>query len=137
MFTKHKGGAVWVASCSHPVGSTEGPSQRLCLIAVPRPACQVNVSLEGRLDTQGVLSTPYFPSYYSPSTHCSWHITVSPAPLPTALCPERPTGLGTQDRKGQCLVLLKAHRLRSGCQSCQGGGRHSQGLPDGDETSVC
>nr|XP_040137738.1 transmembrane protease serine 6 [Ictidomys tridecemlineatus] len=39
-------------------------------------ACQVNVTLEGRLDTQGVLSTPYFPSYYSPSTHCSWHITV-------------------------------------------------------------
>ncbi|KAG3291004.1 transmembrane protease, serine 6 [Ictidomys tridecemlineatus] len=36
----------------------------------------VNVTLEGRLDTQGVLSTPYFPSYYSPSTHCSWHITV-------------------------------------------------------------
>ncbi|XP_006865341.1 PREDICTED: transmembrane protease serine 6 [Chrysochloris asiatica] len=39
-------------------------------------ACQVNLTLEGRLDLQGVLSTPYFPSYYSPSTHCSWHLTV-------------------------------------------------------------
>uniref|UniRef100_A0A8C2W3W0 Transmembrane protease serine 6 n=1 Tax=Chinchilla lanigera TaxID=34839 RepID=A0A8C2W3W0_CHILA len=39
-------------------------------------ACQVNLTLEGRLDPQGALSTPYFPSYYSPSTHCSWHLTV-------------------------------------------------------------
>uniref|UniRef100_A0A8C6W7C1 Transmembrane protease serine 6 n=1 Tax=Nannospalax galili TaxID=1026970 RepID=A0A8C6W7C1_NANGA len=38
--------------------------------------CQVNLTLEGRLDKQGFLSTPYFPSYYSPSTHCSWHLTV-------------------------------------------------------------
>ncbi|KAB0386144.1 hypothetical protein FD755_001100 [Muntiacus reevesi] len=39
-------------------------------------ACEVNLTLEGRLEPQGVLSTPYFPSYYSPSTHCSWHLTV-------------------------------------------------------------
>ncbi|XP_059881586.1 transmembrane protease serine 6 isoform X1 [Delphinus delphis] len=39
-------------------------------------ACEVNLTLEGRLELQGVLSTPYFPSYYSPSTHCSWHLTV-------------------------------------------------------------
>ncbi|EDL29681.1 transmembrane serine protease 6, isoform CRA_c, partial [Mus musculus] len=38
--------------------------------------CQVNLTLEGRLDTQGFLRTPYYPSYYSPSTHCSWHLTV-------------------------------------------------------------
>ncbi|XP_004700767.1 transmembrane protease serine 6 [Echinops telfairi] len=39
-------------------------------------ACEANLTLEDRLDLQGVLSTPYFPSYYSPSTHCSWHLTV-------------------------------------------------------------
>ncbi|XP_040325408.1 transmembrane protease serine 6 isoform X1 [Herpailurus yagouaroundi] len=39
-------------------------------------ACEVNLTLEGRLEPQGVLSTPYFPSYYSPSTHCSWHLMV-------------------------------------------------------------
>ncbi|XP_031204396.1 transmembrane protease serine 6 isoform X1 [Mastomys coucha] len=38
--------------------------------------CQVNLTLEGRLDPQGFLRTPYYPSYYSPSTHCSWHLTV-------------------------------------------------------------
>ncbi|OBS69392.1 hypothetical protein A6R68_02010 [Neotoma lepida] len=38
--------------------------------------CQVNLTLEGRLDLQGFLRTPYYPSYYSPSTHCSWHLTV-------------------------------------------------------------
>ncbi|XP_045042836.2 transmembrane protease serine 6 isoform X3 [Desmodus rotundus] len=40
--------------------------------------CEVNLTLEGQLETQGVLSTPYFPSYYSPSTHCSWHLKVPP-----------------------------------------------------------
>lgn len=49
----------------------------------------MNLTLEGRLEPQGVLSTPYFPSYYSPSTHCSWHLTVSP---PT-LCPQHPIDL--------------------------------------------
>ncbi|EHH65809.1 hypothetical protein EGM_02652 [Macaca fascicularis] len=39
-------------------------------------ACEVNLTLDDRLDSQGVLSTPYFPSYYSPRTHCSWHLTV-------------------------------------------------------------
>uniref|UniRef100_A0A8D0PQ22 Transmembrane protease serine 6 n=2 Tax=Sus scrofa TaxID=9823 RepID=A0A8D0PQ22_PIG len=39
-------------------------------------ACEVNLTLEDRLEPQGILSTPYFPSYYSPSTHCSWHFTV-------------------------------------------------------------
>ncbi|XP_060245078.1 transmembrane protease serine 6 isoform X1 [Meriones unguiculatus] len=38
--------------------------------------CQVNLTLEGRLDLQGFLRTPYYPSYYSPNTHCSWHLTV-------------------------------------------------------------
>lgn len=47
--------------------------------------CQVNLTLEGRLDTQGFLRTPYYPSYYSPSTHCSWHLTVSSSP--PAACP--------------------------------------------------
>ena len=46
----------------------------------------MNLTLEGQLETQGVLSTPYFPSYYSPSTHCSWHLKVSRAPhLPLPL----------------------------------------------------
>ncbi|XP_055108667.1 transmembrane protease serine 6 isoform X2 [Symphalangus syndactylus] len=39
-------------------------------------ACEVNLTLDDRLDSQGILSTPYFPSYYSPRTHCSWHLTV-------------------------------------------------------------
>ncbi|GAB1299552.1 Transmembrane protease serine 6 [Apodemus speciosus] len=38
--------------------------------------CQVNLTLDGRLDRQGFLRTPYYPSYYSPSTHCSWHLRV-------------------------------------------------------------
>uniref|UniRef100_A0A8C5NZB2 Transmembrane protease serine 6 n=1 Tax=Jaculus jaculus TaxID=51337 RepID=A0A8C5NZB2_JACJA len=38
--------------------------------------CQVNLTLEEGLHQQGTFSTPYFPSYYSPSTHCSWHFTV-------------------------------------------------------------
>ncbi|XP_025782248.1 transmembrane protease serine 6 [Puma concolor] len=42
----------------------------------PDPSCEVNLTLEGRPEPQGVLSTPYFPSYYSPSTHCSWHLMV-------------------------------------------------------------
>lgn len=46
------------------------------------PDCQVNLTLEGRLDLQGILSTPYFPSYYSPSTHCSWHLMVSLPSVP-------------------------------------------------------
>ncbi|XP_054430487.1 transmembrane protease serine 6 isoform X1 [Pteronotus mesoamericanus] len=39
-------------------------------------ACEANLTLEGQLETQGILSTPYFPSYYAPSTHCSWHLKV-------------------------------------------------------------
>nr|KAF6370907.1 transmembrane serine protease 6 [Myotis myotis] len=38
--------------------------------------CEVNLTLESQLEARGVLSTPYFPSYYSPSTHCSWHLMV-------------------------------------------------------------
>lgn len=54
----------------------------------------MNLTLESHLDPQGVLSTPYFPSYYSPTTHCSWHLTVSPTLLQTSsLCPELPTSL--------------------------------------------
>ncbi|KAK2488787.1 hypothetical protein MC885_015110, partial [Smutsia gigantea] len=44
--------------------------------AVAFQACEVNLTLEGRLEPQGALRTPYFPSYYSPSTRCSWHLTV-------------------------------------------------------------
>ncbi|XP_054997110.1 transmembrane protease serine 6 [Sorex araneus] len=39
-------------------------------------ACEANLTLERRLEPQGTLSTPYFPSYYSPTTHCYWHLTV-------------------------------------------------------------
>lgn len=76
----------------------------LCNSCSRGPACEVNLTLEGRLEPQGVLSTPYFPSYYSPSTHCSWHLTVSPAPChPSALCPEHPVALGRPQLGGdQC-----------------------------------
>lgn len=67
----------------------------LCNSCSRGPACEVNLTLEGRLEPQGVLSTPYFPSYYSPSTHCSWHLTVSPVLChPRALCPRHPAELG-------------------------------------------
>ncbi|KAF5919803.1 hypothetical protein HPG69_009792, partial [Diceros bicornis minor] len=48
----------------------------LSVQSVAFQACEVNLTLEGRLEPQGALRTPYFPSYYSPSTHCSWHFTV-------------------------------------------------------------
>ncbi|KAB0400356.1 hypothetical protein E2I00_010452 [Balaenoptera physalus] len=59
-----KGPDPLASSCLHPAFSFRDG------------ACEVNLTLEGRRELQGVLSTPYFPSYYSPSTHCSWHLTV-------------------------------------------------------------
>lgn len=50
----------------------------LCNTPLFRAACEANLTLERRLEPQGTLSTPYFPSYYSPTTHCYWHLTVSP-----------------------------------------------------------
>ncbi|XP_072512059.1 transmembrane protease serine 6 [Notamacropus eugenii] len=48
----------------------------LSVQAVAFQDCQVNLTLEGNLELQGYISTPYYPSYYSPSTHCTWHLTV-------------------------------------------------------------
>uniref|UniRef100_A0A8C8SDZ8 Transmembrane serine protease 6 n=1 Tax=Pelusios castaneus TaxID=367368 RepID=A0A8C8SDZ8_9SAUR len=39
-------------------------------------ACQVNLTLQGGLEMQGKINTPHYPSYYSPNTHCTWHMTV-------------------------------------------------------------
>lgn len=39
-------------------------------------ACEANLTLERRLEPQGTLRTPYFPSYYAPTTRCYWHLTV-------------------------------------------------------------
>lgn len=75
-------------------GRGERGQGTLCNPCSPGPACEVNLTLEGQLEPQGVLSTPYFPSYYSPSTHCSWHLTVSSSPRPPpALFPEHPVDL--------------------------------------------
>ncbi|KAM8978101.1 transmembrane protease serine 6 [Sarcophilus harrisii] len=48
----------------------------LSVQAVAFQDCQVNLTLEGKLELQGNISTPYYPSYYSPSTHCTWHLMV-------------------------------------------------------------
>ncbi|KAJ1173681.1 hypothetical protein NDU88_005507 [Pleurodeles waltl] len=44
--------------------------------AVPFQACEEMLVLKPGLELQGNISTPYYPSYYSPTTNCSWHITV-------------------------------------------------------------
>ncbi|XP_069509114.1 transmembrane protease serine 6 [Ambystoma mexicanum] len=44
--------------------------------AVPLKACEENLELKPGLDIQGSIRTPHYPSYYSPATNCSWHITV-------------------------------------------------------------
>lgn len=88
------------------------------------PACEVNLTLEGQLEPQGTLSTPYFPSYYSPSTRCSWHLTVSPAPRPPTCpllraprgCPRTPAGRGALSR-----LCLSTHRLSPECKSLGAG----------------
>ncbi|XP_006156590.1 transmembrane protease serine 6 [Tupaia chinensis] len=68
-------GAVMAVVWKKGLHSYYDPFQ-LSVQPVAFQACELNLTLEGRLDPQGVLSTPYFPSYYSPSTHCSWHLTV-------------------------------------------------------------
>nr|XP_056703056.1 transmembrane protease serine 6 [Euleptes europaea] len=44
--------------------------------AVPFKACQMNLTLQGSLEIQGNIKTPYYPSYYAPNTQCTWHMTV-------------------------------------------------------------
>ncbi|NXD09997.1 TMPS6 protease, partial [Nothocercus nigrocapillus] len=44
--------------------------------AVPLKACKVNITLREGLKLQGKIGTPHYPSYYSPNTHCTWHLTV-------------------------------------------------------------
>uniref|UniRef100_A0A8C3BJ40 Transmembrane serine protease 6 n=1 Tax=Cairina moschata TaxID=8855 RepID=A0A8C3BJ40_CAIMO len=44
--------------------------------AVPLKACEVNITLREGLELQGKISTPHYPSYYSPNTQCTWHMTV-------------------------------------------------------------
>lgn len=39
-------------------------------------ACEVNITLREGLELQGKISTPHYPSYYSPNTQCTWHMTV-------------------------------------------------------------
>ncbi|KAF4799120.1 Transmembrane protease serine 6 [Turdus rufiventris] len=44
--------------------------------AVPLEACEVNITLQESLELQGKIGTPHYPSYYSPNTQCTWHMTV-------------------------------------------------------------
>ncbi|XP_053922225.1 transmembrane protease serine 6 isoform X3 [Cuculus canorus] len=44
--------------------------------AVLVKACEVNISLQEGLELQGKIGTPHYPSYYSPNTQCTWHMTV-------------------------------------------------------------
>nr|XP_009682663.1 PREDICTED: transmembrane protease serine 6 [Struthio camelus australis] len=44
--------------------------------AVPLKACKVNITLREGLELQGKIGTPHYPSYYSPNTQCTWHLTV-------------------------------------------------------------
>ncbi|XP_058683596.1 transmembrane protease serine 6-like isoform X2 [Poecile atricapillus] len=44
--------------------------------AVPLKACEVNITLRESLELQGKISTPHYPSYYSPNTQCTWHMMV-------------------------------------------------------------
>ncbi|NXQ00472.1 TMPS6 protease, partial [Vidua macroura] len=43
---------------------------------VPLEACEVNITLQESLELQGKIGTPHYPSYYSPNTQCTWHMTV-------------------------------------------------------------
>ncbi|POI34745.1 hypothetical protein CIB84_001504, partial [Bambusicola thoracicus] len=43
---------------------------------VPLKACGVNITLREGLEMQGKISTPHYPSYYSPNTQCTWHMSV-------------------------------------------------------------
>lgn len=44
--------------------------------AWPDQVCSLSVVLEQTLAVQGVLRTPFYPSYYPPDTNCSWTFTV-------------------------------------------------------------
>ncbi|KAM8820314.1 transmembrane protease serine 6 [Eudromia elegans] len=44
--------------------------------AMPLKACKVNITLREGLKPQGKIGTPHYPSYYSPNTHCTWHLKV-------------------------------------------------------------
>lgn len=44
--------------------------------AAPYQACEENITLQAGLEMQGNISTPYYPSYYSPKTNCTWYITI-------------------------------------------------------------
>ncbi|XP_041098181.1 transmembrane protease serine 6-like [Polyodon spathula] len=44
--------------------------------AVPSTGCDANITLQDRDGIQGNLSTPHYPSYYPPDTHCSWTFTL-------------------------------------------------------------
>ncbi|NXC12751.1 TMPS6 protease, partial [Corythaeola cristata] len=44
--------------------------------AVPLEACEVNITLREGMELQGKIGTPHYPSYYSPNTQCTWHMTV-------------------------------------------------------------
>ncbi|XP_056315264.1 transmembrane protease serine 6 [Danio aesculapii] len=44
--------------------------------AWPDQVCSLSVALEQTLGVQGVLRTPFYPSYYPPDTNCSWTFTV-------------------------------------------------------------
>uniref|UniRef100_A0A8C4U2X3 Transmembrane serine protease 6 n=1 Tax=Falco tinnunculus TaxID=100819 RepID=A0A8C4U2X3_FALTI len=48
----------------------------LSVQAVPLEACEVNITLQEGLELQGKIGTPHYPSYYSPNTQCTWHMTV-------------------------------------------------------------
>ncbi|NXJ11984.1 TMPS6 protease, partial [Odontophorus gujanensis] len=43
---------------------------------VPLKACEMNITLREGLELQGKISTPHYPSYYSPNTQCTWHMLV-------------------------------------------------------------
>lgn len=43
-------------------------------------ACGVNITLREGLELQGKISTPHYPSYYSPNTQCTWHMSVRASP---------------------------------------------------------
>ncbi|XP_058876894.1 transmembrane protease serine 6-like isoform X1 [Acipenser ruthenus] len=44
--------------------------------ALPSSACDANFTLQDRDGIQGHFSTPHYPSYYPPDTHCSWTFTL-------------------------------------------------------------
>ncbi|XP_029445926.1 transmembrane protease serine 6 [Rhinatrema bivittatum] len=48
----------------------------LSVQTVPFQACEQNLTLREGFEMQGSISTPYYPSYYSPKTNCIWHFTV-------------------------------------------------------------